>query len=149
VKRRQEVERLRQIIAVEPGLTQNQVISKAGLMKAKGSKLLKDHTGRLWKAEDGPRNSVLYFPLVLETPEPVRTAGTGEGDATGSAVLSPIGENRKEPCRQIRTTGSVEEKPIGVHKCRIHGEHSDFYRGGQVCALCHPMPDEERSGAVQ
>lgn len=105
-RRRDDIAKLYQIVAAEPGLSQNQIIAKAGLMKATAIRLLKEQVGRQWKTEPGPRNSTLYFPLVLENSEPLRTSGTGQGVVTGSVVLPLKGRTTQNQVTQTRATGS-------------------------------------------
>jgi hypothetical protein len=62
VLQRDQVERLREIIASTPGLNQSEVIKKSGLPKGRADSLLKRHAGQLWVTQPGPRNSLRYYP---------------------------------------------------------------------------------------
>jgi len=106
-RRRHEIDRLLEIITAEAGLSQNQVVAKAGMQRLKVQKLLKEHTGRLWRIEQGPRQSTLFYALVPKISESVGTTGTGHPVATGSVVPTPLGGNHSEPGRGI-LTGSRE-----------------------------------------
>jgi len=62
-REREEVERLRQIIASEPGLAQQQVTEKCGFAKGRARGLLRRYEGKWWRVEQGEHNAKHYYPL--------------------------------------------------------------------------------------
>jgi len=62
-REREEVDRLRQIIASEPGLAQQQITEKCGLAKGRARRLLLRYQGKWWRVEPGEHNSKHYYAL--------------------------------------------------------------------------------------
>jgi replicative DNA helicase len=90
-RQQEEIRKLYEIITIEAGLSTNQIIAKAGMMRTKATRLLKEQTGRLWKTAPGSRNSVLYFPLVLENPD-----RPSQGELTCSRAEEPAAAGKGE-----------------------------------------------------
>ena len=59
------VARLRELIAGHPGITQGQLIERSGLPQKQAVRLLRENSGREWKAERGEGHSWLYFAIDL------------------------------------------------------------------------------------
>jgi hypothetical protein len=140
-KRADEIEKLRKLIEENPGLTQNALSKKSGMMKNRLVKLLKENPAQLWREEkDG--QAFRYFPPVLKaknfsgpenrlfTENRSRTGGNQSDeksehklfsqDRTGQEQVVPvlcspplIGENKEQP--------GPESQPAGLTSCRTCG----------------------------
>jgi AAA domain len=86
-KRSADQEVLRKIIEENPGLTQNSVFDRSGMMKARVGRLLKEGLDSLWTAAPGPNRSKNYYPIgwfpTLKTTERT-TEPLGEQSVSGS-----------------------------------------------------------------
>jgi hypothetical protein len=112
-KRQGDIERLRLIIAAEPGISVNQISVKSGIRKAACLGHLKDHNGQFWQSQPGPRKSVLYFP-VTDSLVPGTTGNRGNchpagSSATGSVVPSLNKGTTRNQVAGPGTTGSASE----------------------------------------
>src|SRR5262249_3730598 len=56
-----DTERLEQLISTTPGLTTREIVQKAGMRRLTVTKLLKEHTGELWKTSEGRRGATTYY----------------------------------------------------------------------------------------
>lgn len=59
----EEVERLRQVITSEPGLTQERIVEKCGFAKGRARGLLHRYEGKQWRVELGEHNARRYYPV--------------------------------------------------------------------------------------
>jgi hypothetical protein len=144
-----DLKKLQTLIAENPGLSLNSLHRLAGMMKARLSRLLKEHSGELWNTVPGPSRSILYYPksVVLDFPEPLRTTEPPSMQLVGGSGGSPlIGERTTEP-PPSRTTpsgsGALEplpQKPNGktLASCSSCGSFA-IYRdkdGSTTCMTC-------------
>lgn len=141
-KRQREIERLQAIIASEPGLSVNQIFEKAGGSRNGLTKLLKDHTGQLWKSEPGPRKSTLYFSLVPPEIVPVSISGTSGSEVTGTVVLPPLGVvplSTSSPMapRLVLLPLKIQHKATVCPRC-LKLSVSHYTDGTQTCDFCGP-----------
>ncbi|MGH9795764.1 MAG: AAA family ATPase [Candidatus Acidiferrales bacterium] len=58
-----DANRLFDLTAASPGLTQRELIMNSGLRASRAGDLLREFADKLWKVESGPRGSLRYFPL--------------------------------------------------------------------------------------
>jgi hypothetical protein len=104
--RRDDVTAIAELIAGEPGMSQNRLIEKLGMRRQRATELLHDNMGKLWRIESmgGKR---CYYPLATgsQTGSREKQAGTGPlsgshpdsqraeppGTATSSQVPHPLG----------------------------------------------------------
>jgi hypothetical protein len=138
MKHREEIQKLRDLITSQPGLSQNQIFTKAGGNRNSVTRMLKEHAGREWRTETGQRGSLLYYPLVSSSKVQVGIPGTGGGTVTCIPVPTPIvGTGQYSVTAPVLTCTGTNH-----HECYVHGEHATFYRspsGSPVCGLCHPQ----------
>ncbi len=93
-KRTNEVEKLVQIIAKTPGLSQNSLWKRSGMMKKRFVDLIKENRGALWReVKDG--NSLCYFPTCSHKRTAPRTTEQVKGFRV-VLLFSPLGENREQ-----------------------------------------------------
>jgi hypothetical protein len=60
-RRNDELDRVEQLIAANPGITQNAISKQSGMMKSRLVRLLKEGTGTRWRIENGKHGSICYF----------------------------------------------------------------------------------------
>ena len=58
-----DVETLRRVIATQPGLSQRDVVKRAGLPQSRGIELLRKDEGLSWRSERGPHGAIQYHLL--------------------------------------------------------------------------------------
>ena len=61
---RDDTKAVLEAIAVEPGITQAQLVERLGRNRNSTCGLLKAHQGELWRVERGPRGALKYFPMT-------------------------------------------------------------------------------------
>jgi len=64
-----DIVRLKEIIALNPGMTQTAICDKFGGRKEWISQLLRDQVGKSWRTENGPRKSTCYYPVLEPVPQ--------------------------------------------------------------------------------
>ena len=69
-----EVETLRRLIATAPGLSQRELLQRAGYPRNRTMELLHREEGKHWRSERGPRNTISYRPLASTDQEEVESA---------------------------------------------------------------------------
>jgi hypothetical protein len=139
-KRTADCEKLREIIALEPGLTQNAIYKKSGMKKNRCVELLKDGRESMWK-EEKRGFSLAYFPLVPSNGNNPGNRGTSQ-DGEGCSLV---------PCSYKGNRGTIPPKPDSVvpespeqvspkKLCAMHGMHSDWSNspGWWICLKCRP-----------
>lgn len=89
VEARDDVADIAELIRLQPGITQAQIIRTLKLNRTRGCELLRARTGKLWRAERGAHNSLQYFPVVPPVPAVPGTDGTKRTSCT--AVPAPLG----------------------------------------------------------
>jgi AAA domain-containing protein len=57
-----DVEALRRLISTEPGLSQREVVRRAGLPQSRGIELLRREEGRAWRTKRGSHGAIRYYP---------------------------------------------------------------------------------------
>jgi hypothetical protein len=72
-----DVETLRRLIATQPGLSQKELLDRAGLPDRRVLSLLRSQEERIWKMERGHHGAMRYYPLRSEDQDP---------DAPGAAL---------------------------------------------------------------
>ena len=93
-QRNDELRKIQTIIEAEPGLSQNAIWKKSGMMKSRFVKLLQEGVGTLWKTKSGEKNSICYFPVVLElTTLPLLPSAVAPGLVNSSG--RPAFKNRR------------------------------------------------------
>jgi hypothetical protein len=141
-RRNDELDRTKQIIEANPGITQNAISKQSGMKKTRLIRLLKEGIGTHWRTENGKHGSICFFTCSPAYSNAAKslfpkagTAGTGTAkpisEQTCSPVLSPIGENREQVCDGRRTE----------RLCATHGFHSEWsgVNGVSVCLKCQTI----------
>jgi hypothetical protein len=70
------VETLRRLIAIEPGLSQTELLKRAKLPEHRGVGLLRNGEARSWRMERGQRGALRYYPLPSPDQEGCQEADT-------------------------------------------------------------------------
>jgi len=137
-QRNDELRKIQMIIEAEPGLSQNAIWKKSGMMKSRFVKLLKEGAGTLWKTKSGEKNCICYFPVVLDDAKSLFSEeGTADNNRTKgscSVVLSPLGENSRT------APSSPAERPNGksISSCTVCGSFA-IYRECQWGRCLHDL----------
>lgn len=71
-----EVDRFADIIRDSPGLSQNEVVKRAGIKRERAIGLLKRNEGSLWRSQEGANRSKSYFPIQM-VPKAVLSGSSG------------------------------------------------------------------------
>ena len=71
-----EVDRFADIIRDSPGLSQNEVVKRAGIKRERAIGLLKRNEGSLWCSQEGANRSKSYFPIQM-VPKAVLSGSSG------------------------------------------------------------------------
>jgi AAA domain len=64
-----DIEALRRLIATQPGLSQRELVKRAGLPLHRGVQLLRKGERRTWRMEQGARKAICYFPVSSQDQE--------------------------------------------------------------------------------
>jgi hypothetical protein len=69
-EKRNDTAAIAELIAAQPGISQNQIRKAVGVHLDKVRTILTANTGKLWRPESGPRGATCYFPMsVVSVPE--------------------------------------------------------------------------------
>jgi hypothetical protein len=141
-RRNDELDKVKQIIEANPGISQNSISKQSGMMKSRLVRLLKEGAGTHWNTEKGKFGAICYFscsPTCSGTSKSLfpndRTARTTSSEPISeqgcSPVLSPLGENREQPC----------DGRTGERLCSTHGFHGEWsgVNGVSVCLRCQAV----------
>jgi hypothetical protein len=111
-----EVDRLADIVQVSPGLTQNEVVKRAGMNRQHAIELLRQHEGNLWNRQDGANPSRCYFPIQVVPTGATRQfvgnhlRGGSAGNSTrDSSWLEPLGITHVVPGIPPFRGGNLQE----------------------------------------
>jgi hypothetical protein len=140
-KRSAEMEKLQQLISETPGLSQNGIWKKSGMMKSRFVALLKQGNGTLWR-EEKEGSSLRYFPLVLVTQNNPENNRTGQRVQGCSPVLSLYRENREQPVLDPRGCSRTDQqKPTEktLPSCSACGSFALYPEkdGSLTCETCN------------
>jgi hypothetical protein len=145
-QRSNDLEKLRDIILANPGLSQNSIVKVSGMMKARVGHLLKEGIETFWDATPGPNRSVRYYPVGW-FPNLRTTDGTTEpqdeqsvGGSGGSPLKGGEPPNHTTSGTAPGGSGAIAGKPNGktLLACSGCGSYA-LYRlpeGGMVCQSC-------------
>jgi hypothetical protein len=110
-RRNSELEKLEQIIADNPGITQNAIVKKSSGMKSRIGRLLKEEIGTRWVSKLGSNRSTNYYPLewFSNLTEPLRTTEPPREQIVGGSGGSPLrgGEPPNHDTETICSGGSA------------------------------------------
>jgi hypothetical protein len=145
-RRQDELEKLKQIISDNPGLSQNEIHKRAGMMKKRLVRLLKENAGTMWSTTVGPYKATLYHPIdvVLGFPEQLRTTEQLGEQVVGCSGCSPLkGREQQNNYSQEPVPGCSSPREKSLPQCpACHGY--DLYRepsGKMVCQTCQTMTE--------
>ena len=106
IRRNDELDKVRQVIEANPGITQNAISKQAGMKKARLVRLLKEGIGTRWRTENGKFGATCYFSCSLTCSavpkslfSKVGTEGTGSKNPTNDNLFRcspPLGGNREQ-----------------------------------------------------
>jgi hypothetical protein len=157
-KRTADSEKLRQVISEAPGLSQNAIWKKSGMMKARFVALLKQGNGTLWR-EEKEGSSLRYFPPVLKgknlTPpieqfserEQVKNRYHQATENTGDKLFSeertaekPVDLFYVSPPFRGEQENNPSQKPNGktLESCKACGSFAVYHdaAGVTICQTC-------------
>jgi hypothetical protein len=143
-KRSVQQEKLQQIIATTPGVTQNGVFQKSGMGRNRVIDLLKSGNGTLWEEREERehgRRSLHYYP-VPGSQYNQKYSGTGPGGLDCTGVLPPLrGVHGTTPSRpSLAVPAAISEKPHGktLPSCPDCGSFAlaPDDAGGLSCQTC-------------
>jgi hypothetical protein len=177
-KRAEELEKLREIIAEQPGLSQNALYKIVGGKKETIGRRLKAGVDKYWTVTDGAGKAMLYHPMEW-LPEKGTTQGTtgttqtGNGTRRGDSLVPPLykGELELRSQSHLPTTSSVSspEKRTNLEigttltrggaipddntslpekLCSKHGFHVEWFPGSGGVRVCAKC-HADRGGLVR
>jgi hypothetical protein len=139
-KRTADCEKLRQIIAAEPGLTQNAIYKKSNMKKTRCVELLKNGRESMWR-EEKRGFSLAYFPLVPSNGNNHGNRGTGHS-GEGCSLVPPVLKGNRgtiPPRPNSAVPGPAEQVGAILPQCGACGSW-DMYRekdGTFTCETCN------------